>query len=147
MVIKHSLAHRGTDINFAREHAPNRVEDGIERFALHHVAARARPQRALGIEHFIVHRDDQHRQFGLLGFDHFCEFDPIGPAPEAHVHDREIKFLPPDRVERREAAVGFRADFNVGLLAEELNHALAKKRVIIDEQNATSFRSGSRLGF
>ena len=83
----------------------------------------------------------------MLGFDHFCEFDPIGPAPEAYVHDREIKFLPADRVERRKAVVSFRADLNVWLLAEELNHAFAKKRVIIDEQNAPSFRSDCRLGF
>src|SRR4030095_11352853 len=93
-----------------------------------------------------MHRDDQHRQLGLLGLDHFHEFDPIGPTPKAHVYDREIKFLPPDRVERGETAVGFRADFEVGLLAEELNHAFSKKRVIIDEQNPTSFRPDSPLG-
>ena len=123
------------------------VQDGIKRFAFHHVAPRARPQGTFGVERFVVHRDDQDWQLRLLGLDYFCEFNPIGPASQAHIYDRKVKFLPPDRVECGMAAVSFRANFDVRLLAEELNHAFAKKRVVINEQNTTFVRSDPCLGF
>ena len=55
VVKEHSLRHGGADINFAANHAPHRLENGIERLPFHYVAARSGPQGALGIKRLVMH--------------------------------------------------------------------------------------------
>ena len=79
----------------------------------------------------------------MLGFERFGQFDPVRPAAQPHIHDRQIEAPCADSVERFAAVAGLAFDLKIGLRIKQLHHPFAKEWMIIHQKDA----SLSFLGF
>src|SRR5262245_8553223 len=78
--------HLVAEENLSGERATDGHEDLFDRLLLHDVAAAAGPQRALGVERFVVHGEDQRWQIGITGLEVLDQLDAIA-AFEGDVDD------------------------------------------------------------
>ena len=82
--------HLLAEIDLALQHLVDGLDQLLAALALHNVAARARPQRPLGIHLFVVHGHDQHGDFGIHRAQVFNELDAFAPG-HRQVHEHDIR--------------------------------------------------------
>ena len=138
-MVEHLPGHGFTKINLAEQHLANRVQELGPRFVFHQVTARARAQRPLCIDRFIMHRMHQHRQFRMAHLQVLDEFNSV-LATERDVHDGQIGLGGFDQLQRALNALGLGAHDQIAGLINHPRQSLAHGRMVVHHHDAPPFR-------
>lgn len=143
--VQHLLLDLVAQINLALEQPRDRLDDLLAGLLLHQVAHGAGPERTLGVETLVMHRDNQYGQVRRLHLDVLRELDAVRRL-QRDVHDREIGLELAHELDRVGGVVRLADDLEVRLLVDQRLHALAGDGMIVDEQHLELRRHGRRLG-
>ena len=92
-------------------------------------------KRALCIERFFVHRENQDRNSNRKRSNAFDQFQSARSF-QGDINDHEIRSQPPDQLDRLLRGFGFPADLHIQFVIDQLRQAVAKQRMIIDNDNS-----------
>jgi hypothetical protein len=84
-------------------------------------------------------RDDENARLREACPDGLYKFQRIA-APESQVEQQQVRLVPLDGGRRADDAISFRTDDEVLFPADQLDQALPKKRVIVDNDDADAGR-------
>ena len=132
---EHARGEPRADVDRAAEHLADGGDHRRVVAFLHQVTFRAGFERALRVEHFVVHRDDEHFHFGIQGNE---ILDEIESAATGHgeVGDDEIGLFAREEFDRLPAGRCRGADDHVRLRIEHQLVAREHHGVIVHEQDA-----------
>src|SRR5665213_1168290 len=132
-------------IDFAAEDFAQGGQDALGAFLFHNVTGGAGPQSAVGIDGFIVHGKNEHLQLGKAHLDIFQELNAAGSA-EGDVNQRDIRLGIFDGGDGLVGVFRFADDDHILFVVDQLSHAFAQQRMIVNNQDASGVFFQARLG-
>ncbi len=130
-------------IDVSTEHLPQSNQQLIRGRVLHDVAAGTGRQQPLGVDQFIVHRENQHRQIWTLGVHIAHQLEPV-PLRQRNIDDDHVRRERADRGARFAFSLHFATNRQVGLRLDHAPQALADDRVVVHDENTPLHSGGGR---
>ena len=138
-IFRHARGDIFADEHLSRLDRANALDDFAGSLAFHQVAARAGPQRAFGVERFVVHRKRQHRHARMHGLDVFDQFE-AGTVFQQNIHHRHVRLGAVHQRQRLRFVRRLPAHFEVRLLLNQIRHAFPHEGMIVHQQNSNFLR-------
>ena len=124
------------DVGFAPQHLANSQEEFVATFILHDVAVAAGVQHPLGIQGFVVHRDDNHEDLGRPEAD-VLEQHQAAAMRKRDVEQGKVRLEGLYGLEGLHGAIRFATHFQVFFLAEQVHQAAPGHGMIFNDEDAT----------
>jgi hypothetical protein len=102
-------------------------------------APRAGTDCALGIERFVMHGNDEHREIFVFDLEPLNQVEAVA-VPEGDVNDDKVRLEIGDRLHGRWGIGDFATDFERCAAINHLAKAFQEKRMIIHEEDAAFLR-------
>ena len=132
--LEQRLGDPGAHMDLSGQHLPDGADQAVDRGVLHDVAARAGAQRALGEQHFVVHRHHECLQ-SLDGLAHSADQVHARALQQGEVDQHEVGPQPDRQIESFGGRRRFAADLQVVLTTEHLADTQAHDRMMVHHQH------------
>ena len=126
--------HARAEVHFAAEHLADGPHQRFGRFLLGDVAHRPGLQDPLGEERFVVHRGDEGLDARIVGLDLFDQVDAVAGL-QREVDHHHVGADPFQLLHGFGHVGGLAADFQVGLVGDDVGHAAADQGMVVDQQH------------
>ena len=131
--VQHLIGHTVADINLAAQNSANRHQHLLGGLLLHDVAVGSGAQRALGVERFVEHRENQHRQVRVARANILEQIQAVGSV-ERNVHHDQVGLQFLDPAQCGAGLFGIAANGQIRLAIDQQRQPLADDRMIVDDE-------------